>query len=50
MTKRNRPPTAIAEIIEPPKIITSPPEIGYWIDTSRIGLSLVQRFGLPASC
>ncbi|MEH2202732.1 MAG: hypothetical protein V7K53_01460 [Nostoc sp.] len=38
MTKRNRLPTAIAEIIEPPKIITSPPEIGYWIDTSRIGV------------
>jgi hypothetical protein len=38
LTKRNRPPTAIAEIIEPPKIITNPPEIGYWIDTSRIGV------------
>ena len=38
MTKRNRLLTAIAEIIEPPKIITSPPEIGYWIDTSRIGV------------
>ncbi|MCC5612515.1 hypothetical protein LC612_38940 [Nostoc sp. CHAB 5834] len=31
---RNRPPEAIAEIIEAPKIITSPPDIGYWIDTS----------------
>ncbi len=29
---------AIAEIIEPPKIITNPPDIGYWIDTSRLGV------------
>ncbi len=28
---------AIAEIIESPKIINNPPDIGYWIDTSRIG-------------
>ncbi|QFS51000.1 hypothetical protein [Nostoc sphaeroides] len=25
-------------MIEPSKIITSPPEICYWIDTSRIGV------------
>lgn len=29
---------AIAEIIEPPKNIVNPPNIGYWIDTSRIGI------------
>ncbi|MEH1997099.1 EVE domain-containing protein [Nostoc sp.] len=29
---------AIAEIIEPPKIIVNPPDIGYWIDTARIGV------------
>lgn len=29
---------AIAEIIELPKIITSPHDIGYWIDTSPIGV------------
>ncbi|MDZ7991144.1 MAG: hypothetical protein RM022_006380 [Nostoc sp. EfeVER01] len=29
---------AIAEIIESPKIITNPPDIGYWIDTSRVGV------------
>ncbi|MEH2029219.1 MAG: EVE domain-containing protein [Nostoc sp.] len=29
---------AIAEIIESPKIIVNPPDIGYWIDTSRIGV------------
>ncbi|MBN3877050.1 MAG: EVE domain-containing protein [Nostoc sp. JL23] len=29
---------AIAEIIEPPKIIVNPPDIGYWIDTSRAGV------------
>ncbi|YAF99047.1 MAG: EVE domain-containing protein (plasmid) [Nodularia sp. CChRGM 3473] len=28
---------AIAEIIESPKIINSLPDVGYWIDTSRIG-------------
>jgi hypothetical protein len=28
----------IAEIIEAPKIITSRPDIGYWIDSSRIGV------------
>jgi len=29
---------AITEIIEPPKIIALPPDIGYWIDTSRVGV------------
>ncbi|BAY41316.1 hypothetical protein NIES2111_57120 (plasmid) [Nostoc sp. NIES-2111] len=29
---------AIAEIIEPPKIIASLPDIGYWLDTSRVGV------------
>jgi hypothetical protein len=29
---------AIAEIIESPKMIASPPDIGYWIDTSRVGV------------
>ncbi|MBD2452194.1 hypothetical protein H6G76_34855 [Nostoc sp. FACHB-152] len=28
----------IAEIIEPSKIIALPPDIGYWIDTSRVGI------------
>lgn len=34
---------AIAEIIEPPKIIASPPDIGYWIDTSRVGVKPCAR-------
>ncbi|BAY42009.1 hypothetical protein NIES2111_64050 (plasmid) [Nostoc sp. NIES-2111] len=29
---------AIAQIIESPKIITSPLNIGYWINTSRVGV------------
>ncbi|MBN3907322.1 MAG: hypothetical protein HWQ35_12375 [Nostoc sp. NMS1] len=29
---------AIAEIIEPPKIIVNSPDIGYWIDTSCVGI------------
>ncbi|MBD2563951.1 MULTISPECIES: EVE domain-containing protein [Nostoc] len=29
---------AIAEIIEPPKIIVNPLDIDYWIDTTRIGV------------
>ena len=29
---------AVAEIIESLKIIISPPDIGYWIDTSRVGI------------
>ena len=28
---------AIAEIVESPTIIDKPPDIGYWIDTSRVG-------------
>ncbi|MHC0068134.1 hypothetical protein ACWATR_35480 [Nostoc sp. UIC 10890] len=28
----------MAEIIEPPKIIANPPDIGYWTDTSRVGV------------
>ncbi|MBD2255841.1 hypothetical protein [Nostoc parmelioides] len=28
---------AIAQIIEPPKMIASPPDIGYWIDASCVG-------------
>ncbi|OYD95135.1 hypothetical protein CDG77_10405 [Nostoc sp. 'Peltigera membranacea cyanobiont' 213] len=35
---RNRLPEASAEIIEAPKIITSRPDIGYWIDSSRVGV------------
>ncbi|MBD2457288.1 EVE domain-containing protein [Nostoc sp. FACHB-87] len=34
---------AIAEITEPPKIIASPPDIGYWIDTSRVGIKPCAR-------
>jgi hypothetical protein len=29
--------SAIAEIVESPKILEKPPDIGYWIDTSRVG-------------
>jgi predicted RNA-binding protein with PUA-like domain len=29
---------AIAEIVEPPKMIGKPPDIKYWIDQSRIGI------------
>jgi hypothetical protein len=29
---------AIAQIIEPPKIIVSPPDIGYWIDPICVGV------------
>lgn len=29
---------ATAEIIEPPKIITDPPDIGYWTNTTHIGV------------
>ncbi|BAT56675.1 hypothetical protein NOS3756_56870 (plasmid) [Nostoc sp. NIES-3756] len=29
---------AIAQIIKPPKMIASPPDIGYWINTSRVGV------------
>ncbi|MDZ8031405.1 hypothetical protein [Nostoc sp. DedSLP04] len=45
---------AIAEIIESPKIITNPPEIGYCIDTSRVSIkpcaknSLSQQVGRKA--
>ncbi|WP_199326309.1 EVE domain-containing protein [Nostoc parmelioides] len=34
---------AIAEIIESPKMITSPLDIGYWIDTSRVGVKPCAR-------
>jgi hypothetical protein len=38
MRWRNRLVETIAEIIEAPKIITSLPDIAYWIDTTRIGV------------
>ncbi len=28
---------AIAEVVELPKVIEKPPDIGYWIDTTRVG-------------